>query len=76
MIRTLEAAAYWKLRALCSEAQRLELVAVHARETLAAALKKQTDALAALELDPRLPSFTLDDDTCTITVPEGTGSPP
>jgi hypothetical protein len=70
MTRTLEAAAYWRLRALCSETQRLELIAVHARAELASAHKKQTAALVALELDPKAPTFSLDDDTLSITVPE------
>jgi hypothetical protein len=70
MTRTLEAGAYWKLRAICSEAQRAELVAAQARDGLAAAYKKQTAALEALGLDPTAPTFTLDDDTLTITVPD------
>jgi hypothetical protein len=68
--RTLEAVDYWKLRAVCSEAQRAELVAVQARDAFAAASKKQTAALEALGLDPKTPSFSLDDDTLTITVPD------
>jgi hypothetical protein len=70
MTRTLEAADYWKLRAICGEAQRCELLALHARQELATALKKQTAALVALGLDASAPSFTLDDDTLTITVPD------
>lgn len=70
MTRTLDAADYWKLRAICSEAQRCELIVLTARDTLASAHKKQTDVLTALGLDAKAPSFTLDDDTLTITVPE------
>jgi len=70
MIKTLDAAAYWKLRALCSEAQRAELVAVHARADLATAHQKQTAALRELALDPAAPTFRLDDDTLTITMPD------
>ena len=70
MTRTLAAADYWHLRAVCSEAQRGELVARQARAELAAALKTQAAALAALGLDPAAPTFTLDDDTLTITVPD------
>jgi hypothetical protein len=70
MRRTLEAADYWKLRAICGEAQRCELLALHARQELATALKKQTAALVELGLDASAPSFTLDDDTLTITVPD------
>jgi hypothetical protein len=70
MTRTLEAADYWRLRAICSEAQRCELLALHARQEFATAHKKQTAALVELGLDPAAPSFSLDDDTLTITVPE------
>jgi hypothetical protein len=70
MTRTLEAADYWRLRAICSEAQRCELLALQARAELATAQKKQTAALVALGLDASAPSFSLDDDTLTITVPE------
>ena len=41
MTRTLEAADYWRLRAICSEAQRCELLALQARAELATAHKKQ-----------------------------------
>jgi hypothetical protein len=70
MTRTLDAADYWKLRAICGEAQRCELLALQARAELAAAHKKQTAVLTALGLDPATPSFTLDDDALTITVPD------
>jgi hypothetical protein len=70
MTRTLEPAAYWKLRARCSEAQRCEVLALQARTALAAAHQQQTAALTELGLDPTAPSFVLDDDTLTITVPE------
>jgi hypothetical protein len=70
MTRTLEAADYWRLRAICSEAQRCELLALQARAELATATKKQTAALVELGLDASAPSFSLDDDTLTITVPE------
>jgi hypothetical protein len=70
MTRTLEAAAYWRLRAICSEAQRCELLALQARAEFATAHKKQTAALVELGLDGSAPSFSLDDDTLTITVPE------
>ncbi len=76
MTRTLDAADYWKLRAICSEAQRCELLAVHARNDLAVALKKQTAALADLGIDPAAPSFTLDDETLTVTIPDAPGEVP
>jgi hypothetical protein len=68
--RTLEAAAYWKLRALCSEAQRCEGLALQARAALVIAQQKQAAALTALDLDPQMPTFSLDDDTLAITVPD------
>jgi hypothetical protein len=68
--RTLDAADYWKLRAICSEAQRCELIARQARVELAAAAQKQTAVLIDLGLDAAAPTFTLDDDTLTITVPD------
>jgi hypothetical protein len=71
MTRTLEAAPYWQLRAYCSEAQRWALALEHARAELARALQHQTGALRAHGFgDP--PTFTLDDDTLTITVPDAT----
>ena len=70
MTRTLEAAAYWKLRALCSEAQRCEGLALQARAALVTAQQKQAAALTALDLDPQMPTFSLDDDTLAITVPD------
>ena len=70
MTRTLDAAAYWKLRAICAESQRCAAVAVAAREAMVAADKKQTALLVELGLDPKAPTFTLDDDTFTVTVPD------
>jgi hypothetical protein len=70
MTHTLDAAVYWKLRAICSEAQRCELLALQARAELATAHKKQTAALVELGLDASAPSFSLDDETLTLTVPD------
>ena len=70
MTRTLEAAVYWKVRALCADTQRCEVLAVQARAALTAAHSKQTAALVEVGLDAQTPTFTLDDETCTITVPE------
>ena len=70
MTKTIEPAAYWKLRAICSDAQRAELVAVHARADLATARQKQAGALRELGIDPAAPTFSLDDDTLTVTVPD------
>jgi hypothetical protein len=74
MTRTLEPVDYWKLRAICSEAVLCETRALQARADLATAHKKQNAQLAALGFDPTMPTFTLDDDTLTITFPE-TASP-
>jgi hypothetical protein len=46
------------------------VLARQARDTLATAHGKQAAALTALGLDPAAPTFTLDDDTLAITVPE------
>lgn len=70
MTRALEAAAYWQLRALCSDVQRCEAIARQARAELVAAQKKQTAALTELGLDATALSFTLDDDALTIAFPE------
>jgi hypothetical protein len=75
MTRTLEAVDYWKLRAICSEASRCEVLALQARAELATAHKKQTAQLAALGFDPTAPTFTLDDDTLTITIPDAPEAP-
>jgi hypothetical protein len=68
--RTLDAVDYWKLRAICSEASLCEARALHARDALATAHAKQNTQLAALGFDPKAPTFTLDDETLTITVPD------
>ena len=71
MTKALPACDYWKLRAICSEASLCEVRAIQARADLAAAHKKQNQALAALGLDPTMPSFSLEDDDLTITCPDG-----
>lgn len=63
MTRTLDAAAYWKLRALCTDAQRCN-------DALAAAAKRQAGALADLGLPADAQNFTLNDDTCEVTFPD------
>jgi len=70
MKRTLEPVDYWKLRAICGEASRCEVIAMQARNDLLTAHKKQNAILAALGLDPLMPTFSLDDDTLTIDVPD------
>ncbi len=63
-------AAYWKLRAICTDAQRATEAAQYAREAMVAAQQKQRAALTDLGLDPAAQSFLLDDDTLTVTFPE------
>lgn len=70
MNKILDPVDYWKLRAVCSEAQHAAAVAAHARENLLAAQRKQSAALLALGLDPDIPTFSLDDDRLTITIPD------
>jgi hypothetical protein len=50
------------------------VLALQARAALVTAQQQQAAALRALDLDPQMPTFTLDDDTLTITFPE-TASP-
>jgi hypothetical protein len=73
----LDPAVYWKLRAISAENMRLGVAVQYARDAAAAAQKKQDVLLAELgaqyhfTLDPQsVPSVTLDDDTCTLTIPE------
>jgi hypothetical protein len=66
----LGAAAYWKLRAICTDAQRAGEAAQHAREAFIVAQQKQRAALTDLGLDPNAQAFALDDDTLTVTFPE------
>jgi hypothetical protein len=68
--QTLEPAAYWKLRAICTDAQRAAEAAQHARDAMVTAQQKQRAALTDLGLDPAAQSFVLDDDTLTVTFPE------
>jgi hypothetical protein len=70
MTHTLEAATYWRLRAICSEASLCEVRALQARADLATATKKRIETLTALGFDAAAPTFTLDDDALTIAFPE------
>jgi hypothetical protein len=73
MKTVLDPVDYWRLRAKCSDAQRATAVAMQAREAMVTATKVQAAALTALGFDPNLPTFSLDDDTCTIDLPDGKG---
>ncbi len=72
MKHELGAAAYWKLRAICTDAQRAAEAVQHARDAFAVAQQKQRAALVDLGLDPNALSFALDDDTLTVTFPDDT----
>jgi hypothetical protein len=65
----LEPAEFWKIRALGSETQRAQLAA---NVAVGRAQAKQDAVLAELAakygFDPKSPTFTLDDDTLTLTI--------
>jgi len=66
MTKTLDPAAYWKLRALCTDTLRCDDIARQAKA-------KQIAALRALDLDAD--TFSLDDDALTITIPDEAARP-
>jgi hypothetical protein len=72
---TLGAEAYWKLRALCCDTQRLQVMQQAVTEQIATAKRKQDACLADLALEHGLPehllAFSLEDDTLTLVIPEG-----
>jgi hypothetical protein len=68
--KTLDAAAYWKLRALCSDTQRFAVAVQAARDAFAAAQQKQAALLVEYGLDATAATFTLDDDALAVTFPE------
>ena len=70
MKRTLEPAAFWKLRALLADTQRAAAVALSARETLLIAQQRQSAYLTEIGLDPKAASWEVDDEACTVTVPD------
>jgi len=75
--RILDPATYWKLRAVCGDAQRCAVMAMAARDALATSQKAQADYLKELGFDPTLPTFTLDDIAMTVDVPDTpTPAPP
>jgi hypothetical protein len=67
MTHTLDQAAYWKMRALLAECQRCAVVATSARDIFQVAEQRQTAYLKELGINPKAPSWTMDDDTCTVT---------
>jgi hypothetical protein len=69
----LDAAAYWKLRAYLAETQSRLVAAGAARDALQNAQQKQDALLRELGLDPKSPSWALDDDTLTVTTPDTGG---
>lgn len=70
MKRTLDPAVYWHLRYVFSDTQRCTVTATAARDALRAAEQLQSTLLQELGIDPKAPTWLLDDDTCTITTPD------
>jgi hypothetical protein len=75
MTHQLDDLAFWRLRALCTDTQRLVVIAQQAREAAITAEKKQNAFLAELakthDIDPAtLGQYTLDDETRTLTTPD------
>ncbi len=70
MKHTLDPAPYWRLRAICTDAQRAAETAQHAHEVFVLAQHKQRAALTDLGFDPTAQAFTLDDDTLSVTFAE------
>lgn len=75
---SLDPLVFWRLRAVCTETQRLQAVAAHTMDALKQAQRKQDDAVTQLALhhgfDPHTP-FVLDDETEMLTLPEGATIP-
>lgn len=74
MTHSLDPVVFWRLRAVCADTQRLQVLAQATMEALKTAQRKQDDAVTQLALhqgfDPKS-QFVLDDETETITLPEG-----
>jgi hypothetical protein len=74
MTITLDPLVYWKFRALSSDNQRLGTIAVHAQEAAKGAQQRQDALVAELAaqhaFDPKVTGFFLNDDACTLTIPE------
>ena len=74
MTHQLDALSFWKLRALCTDTQRLIALAQQAQAAALAAEKKQQAYLAELarvsDIDPAtLTQYTLNDETLSLIVP-------
>lgn len=67
---TLDAATYWKLRFTIAEAQRCLVEATVARNALQIAQAHRDALMREAGLDPKAASWTLDDDTLTVTTPD------
>ena len=63
MTKALDPASYWKLRAICTDTSR-------AHDALLVAQKRQTAVLIELGFGPAMPSFTLNDETLEVNVPD------
>ncbi len=74
MTLTLDPLVFWRLRAICGDTQRLQILAQSTMDALKQAQRKQDDAVTQLALhhgfDPKA-NFVLDDETETVTLPDG-----
>lgn len=70
MKKVLDPIVYWKLRAICSDAQRNYAVAVQAQDALTVAQKKQKDMLVELGFNPDAQNFRLNDDKLEVEFPD------
>lgn len=74
MTLRLEPVVFWRLRAVCGDTQRLQAIAQATLDALKLAQRKQDDAVTQLALhhgfDPHT-NFVLDDETESLTLPEG-----
>jgi hypothetical protein len=74
MIYTLDAAAFWKLSALCTRTAAAAERATAARDAALVAQRAQNAELARVAaahgFDPAVEQFALDDEALTLTIPE------
>lgn len=70
MNRVLDPIVYWKLRAICADAQKSYVLVIQSQEALITNQKKQKAMLAELGFDPDAQNFQLNDDKLEITFPE------
>ena len=75
----LDQATFWRLRALAAAKRTAELEAQQALAAAQAALERQqaffADVAGRYHFDPTTLTFALDDDTCTLTLPDVPAKP-